>query len=108
MTPDAWDAVLNVHAEDDHIIPPLTSPALDGKVDTKDQTGLGRQVVVSASSPTAIRRAAAARASSTGSPGETAEAEERACRYATRWSVRPRRSPSSGQATWSPPRASSG
>jgi polyhydroxyalkanoate synthase len=44
MTPDAWDAVLNVHAEDDHIIPPLTSPALDGKVDTKDHTELGPAV----------------------------------------------------------------
>ena len=41
MTPDAWDAVLNVHAEDDHIIPPLTSRALDGKVETKDYTELG-------------------------------------------------------------------
>ena len=41
MTPHAWDAVLNVHAEDDHIIPSLTSPALDGKVDTKDHTELG-------------------------------------------------------------------
>ena len=41
MTPDAWDAVLNVHAEDDHITPPPTSRALDGNVDTEDYTELG-------------------------------------------------------------------
>jgi len=33
--------VLNIYAQDDHIIPPATSRALEGKVGTEDYTELG-------------------------------------------------------------------